>query len=513
MLAALTQYRQSRGKHEYQLASQIQSIIINQFVSTRADEHVALEVDGLTPVPPFSCKFCPARNSSHVLAIADEGGSVQLVNYNRSAVVKEWNAHANAIFDIAWRSDGDKLLTGSGDGTVIEWDTCKNINLAAYAGHKGSVKCIDIQPDDTGVFATGSRDGSIMIWDPRCNKAGGLYKPVNMIQNAHGINPHKKIFRKDASTFTANSVTCIVYHGSHTILSAGATDGKLKEWDIRRCYSSPKSISKPLSEIFYSGNSPRARGFTSLVIDSTRSNLFASCTDNRIYKYNLHSTTIKPSAVYSGHSNASFFVKAALSPDDRYLISGSSCTNSYIWKVSNPTQAPLTLIGHSSEVTCVDWCPHDFGFIATCSDDNYRIWRLRNDYDVIEPRNLIGVCQTAAETTTSEKSSVQNNDRINILDPIENRNSSPTISEKKVVQQQLNLSPVCITHQGNKRPSGVLTKGIGNCLNSKDTNLNTTPRKKLKYEMKKHHKAKNIASQTHLDNSTSKQMSIESYFK
>ncbi|NWX25846.1 DTL protein, partial [Notiomystis cincta] len=83
-------------------------------------------------------------------------------------------------------------------------------------------------------------------------------------------------------------------------------------------------------------------------------------------------------AIFSGHQNSTFYIKSSTSPDDQFLVSGSSDCNAYIWKVSEPSLPPRILLGHSQEVTSIAWCPSDFTKIATCSDDNtVRIWRLR----------------------------------------------------------------------------------------------------------------------------------------
>ena len=66
-----------------------------------------------------------------------------------------------------------------------------------------------------------------------------------------------------------------------------------------------------------------------------------------------------PLATFSGHTNATFYIKSCVSPDDQYLISGSGDSDGYIWRIDNPTAAPYHLTGHSNEVTCVAWCPRD----------------------------------------------------------------------------------------------------------------------------------------------------------
>ena len=36
------------------------------------------------------------------------------------------------------------------------------------------------------VFATGARDGHVMVWDMRCNRRSGHFtQPINIISNAH----------------------------------------------------------------------------------------------------------------------------------------------------------------------------------------------------------------------------------------------------------------------------------------------------------------------------------------
>lgn len=38
-------------------------------------------------------------------------------------------------------------------------------------------------------------------------------------------------------------------------------------------------------------------------------------------------------AAFNGHQNSTFYVKSSISPDDQFLVSGSSDEAAYIWKV------------------------------------------------------------------------------------------------------------------------------------------------------------------------------------
>ena len=98
-------------------------------------------------------------------------------------------------------------------------------------------------------------------------------------------------------------------------------------------------------------------------------------------------------AVFRGHINSTFYVKAVLSPDDKYLLGGSSDGNAYIWQVSRPRLAARVLQGHRNEVTGVDWCRTDVGRLVTLSDDNaVWVWRIDHSHcdSAEDGRGVIG---------------------------------------------------------------------------------------------------------------------------
>jgi len=96
-------------------------------------------------------------------------------------------------------------------------------------------------------------------------------------------------------------------------------------------------------------------------------------------------------AVFHGHINSTFYVKAVLSPDDKYLLSGSSDGKAYIWQVSRPRSEACVLQGHVNEVTGVDWCRTDVSRLVTLSDDNVVwIWRVDHRDSTRDGSGVIG---------------------------------------------------------------------------------------------------------------------------
>lgn len=56
---------------------------------------------------------------------------------------------------------------------------------------------------------------------------------------------------------------------------------------------------------------------------------------------------------------ASFYVKTALSPDGRFIASGSADHSLAVWEVDRPDCPPVFFKGHTNEVTSVAWCKKD----------------------------------------------------------------------------------------------------------------------------------------------------------
>ncbi|KAM4771451.1 denticleless protein homolog [Rhinophrynus dorsalis] len=343
------------------------------------------------PVPPFGCSFSTVTDMSHVLAVANEEGIVRLYDTEcqdmQKQIVKEFMAHSNAVFDIAWVPGEHKLVTASGDQTAKLWDVKAGELIGVCKGHQCSLKSVAFSKFEKAVFSTGGRDGNIMIWDTRCSKKDGFYRQVNQITGAHNAldkqTPSKVKKRKPSirglapSVDSQQSVTVVIFQDEHTVLSAGAVDGIVKMWDLRKNYTAYRQDPVPCKLFPYPGNSTRKLGYSSLALDSTGTNLFASCTDDEIYMFNTTGLKTDPVSIFSGHQNSTFYIKSSLSPDGQFLLSGSSDHSAYIWQVSNPHVPPVTLIGHSQEVTSVTWCPTDFTKIVTCSDDNtVRVWRI-----------------------------------------------------------------------------------------------------------------------------------------
>ena len=83
-------------------------------------------------------------------------------------VLLQLETHNKAIFDVAWNPiEFGQLVTASGDQTVKLWDIAgeRPRHVRDFKDFSQSVKCVEFVPHNGHLMATGSRDGSILLWD------------------------------------------------------------------------------------------------------------------------------------------------------------------------------------------------------------------------------------------------------------------------------------------------------------------------------------------------------------
>lgn len=124
-----------------------------------------------------------------------------------------------------------------------------------------------------------------------------------------------------------------------------ASSEQLDQWKRPHGKHHQQNVSLYLSRFFV--NSPVTLslllslfwiGFTSLALDPTGGNIFVTCTDNSIYQFNTTNISY-PIARYTARTLhiSSFYIRCSVSPDGRYVASGSGDSNVHVWQVGATT--------------------------------------------------------------------------------------------------------------------------------------------------------------------------------
>jgi len=111
------------------------------------------------------------------------------------------------VFAIAISRDGKTIVSGSRDGSLKIWDAKSGVMLRSLEGHKSFVTSVAIS-EDGNTIVSGSYDNSIKIWD---TKSGAILR---------SLERHKD---------DVNSVA--ISEDGKTVVS-GSSDGSVKEWSV-----------------------------------------------------------------------------------------------------------------------------------------------------------------------------------------------------------------------------------------------------------------------------------------
>lgn len=104
-----------------------------------------------------------------MVAVADgvEGraGRVRLIPWQEpSRNPVSWKAHADAVFDLEFSSDGSRLVTAGGDHRVRVWNPATREEVATLEGHTAQVFSAAFNTNATQVVSGGA-DRQIKVWD------------------------------------------------------------------------------------------------------------------------------------------------------------------------------------------------------------------------------------------------------------------------------------------------------------------------------------------------------------
>ncbi|XP_003740689.1 denticleless protein homolog [Galendromus occidentalis] len=348
---------------------------------------------------PIVCRF--RAHHDHILAIANEDGVIEIIDtiHNKFQPKKTMTPHPSMISDISWLSP-NHLLSGTcpphNQVGIVDVDRGQEIWSKGRL-HKGSVKVVAKKATEEDVFASGGRDGDIIVYDKRVD---------DQVLRVHGAHPKKGDKRNKSNG--SYGVTSLNFRGNHHLISTASGGGFILVWDLRRSYS---LMREPRPFLKLSADIPESSGFTYATVCPERRSLYAQCSDNIIYSFDINTYADKPVSIFYGHNagrgEGAYFIKMDVSPSGRYLAIGSPRMDELceeqpipIFDTKRPGPPLLMLKGHYAEPTCPSWCT-DLK-LASCGDDQQLIlWEPVSAEDT--NRIVYGYCEGFKEKPLSDK--------------------------------------------------------------------------------------------------------------
>jgi tetratricopeptide (TPR) repeat protein/Tol biopolymer transport system component len=105
------------------------------------------------------------------LATGSRDGTARVWDAGSGKELLTLRGHNSYVFSVAWSPDGKRLATGSCDGTAKVWDAGSGKELLTLSGHSGDVRSVAWSPDGRWL-ATGSnhKDKNVRVWDAQGGK-------------------------------------------------------------------------------------------------------------------------------------------------------------------------------------------------------------------------------------------------------------------------------------------------------------------------------------------------------
>jgi WD40 repeat protein len=287
----------------------------------------------------------------------------------------KFEGHTETVADVIHVPGGHRIMTGSRDGSLRVWDLQSGKQIGNdWRDGENEVYVIGLSPDGKKV-ASGSDDGAVRLWDVETGKViakwhTGIAYCVcwsrdggRVVSGAVGDGTVRVWDVENGKTVLAiqtglNHVWAVINSPDTTMIATGGHgwEEHLKIWDAK--------TGKLVTNL--KGHSGAV---TCLTWTADVKTLISGSDDYSIRTWNT--TTWQQIAVWTGHTD--IVLGIAISPNGRILASASADNTARLWnfETGQPIGSPLQ---HADHVRCTSFAP-DGKLLATgCSDNNAYMW-------------------------------------------------------------------------------------------------------------------------------------------
>ncbi len=278
--------------------------------------------------------------------------------------------HTSSVNSVCFSPNGERIATGSRDGTVKLWDAATGEQLRTLKGHKAWVTSVCVSPDG-GWIASGSGDRTVRLWDAVTG------------EEIRALTGHKGV------------VTSVCFSPDGGRIVSGSKDKTVKLWDAATGEEirTLKGHTDDIDSVCFSPDGGRiATGCDDKTVKlwdvttgeeirtfKARSGAYSVCFSPDGMQIAVGGRgTVKLSDVATGRflrtleGHEDRVLSVCFSPDGGRIASGSWDRTIKLWNVTTGEEI-RTLKGHKNFVSSVCFSP-DGGRIATGGYETVKLW-------------------------------------------------------------------------------------------------------------------------------------------
>lgn len=274
--------------------------------------------------------------------IDDQGacsqGELILWNLVSGQVLHRWMAHSGWVYAVAFSLDGQMLISGGQDGSLIIWDLDgKQLNPPINLG--STITGLEVIAR-SGNLLTSTADGSLILWN---------LKTGEVLRRFEGIS---------------SPITALAAAAEVSVAVTTHQDRSLVLWSL--------DDSQPLQRLPDQG-----AGINAIAINADASQIFFT-TGKQPYLY-LRQIDSHSGKVLNEQTFGCLPQHLALSPDETYLL--ISCEKIIVqWGIANWRER-ANLVGHVEQVTTMDISRDGRMALSASKDGSIRVWNLGDQLD------------------------------------------------------------------------------------------------------------------------------------
>ncbi|RIB05835.1 WD40-repeat-containing domain protein [Gigaspora rosea] len=262
------------------------------------------------------------------------------------------------IRSVCFSPDGKYLATGAEDKQIRIWDIQRQSIKSLFPGHEQDIYSLDFSRDGR-LIVSGSGDKTARVWDM---VTGELMYKLSIDEPS----------QKDAG------VTSVAISPDGYYVAAGSLDKIVRVWDARTGYLLER-LEGHKDSVYSVAFAPDGKTLVSGSLDKTLKLWDMSHPGRNAGAGSSQKNSAK--MTFNGHKD--FVLSVAVSPDGRWVVSGSKDRGVQFWD-PNTAQTQFMLQGHKNSVISVALSPALSGptgklFATGSGDCRARIWRYYDD--------------------------------------------------------------------------------------------------------------------------------------
>ncbi len=275
------------------------------------------------------------------LVSGSHDGTVRIWNSTTGAELAKFIGHRQNVMSVSFAPDGYRIASASFDGVITIWDVQQNLEVIELTGHSGPVYGIDYSPNGL-LLVTGGEDKTLRVWDATSGQ---------QLQEINGFH---------------QSVACVAFSADSQLVAGGSRDNSIKVYhaDSGVAVHELNGHTWPVLSIQFSGDGKR---------------MISGGWDETLRIWDL--STERELQILSGHKR--YINAVACSPDGECVASAGWDHAIRIWDSKKGTQI-LELRGHVAEVLSICYSPDGTRIASCAADHTVKVWDVTTGRRIVE---------------------------------------------------------------------------------------------------------------------------------